>query len=108
MSSLSPLVVLLIFLFVILVIATFVSRRLGFNKEDEITIVFCASKKSFAIGIPMTNVLFASQTVCMVMLPLVLLYQWQLMVCAVLAKRYAQQKSATVPSITVEHDSITV
>ena len=108
MSLLVLLVVLSILLFVILVIATFVSRRLGFNKEDEITIVFCGSKKSLASGIPMANVLFASQTVGMVVLPVMLFHQLQLMVCAVLAKRYAQRKSATVPPITVEHDSTAV
>ena len=65
------------------------SRRLGFNKEDEITIVFCASKKSLASGVPMAKVLFSSASVGMVLLPLMLFHQLQLMVCAVLAQRYA-------------------
>ncbi|HWJ94788.1 MAG TPA: bile acid:sodium symporter family protein, partial [Telluria sp.] len=34
-------------------VATLASRRLGFSKEDEITIVFCGSKKSLASGVPM-------------------------------------------------------
>ena len=34
---------------------------LGFDKADEITIVFCGSKKSLASGVPMAKVLFASQ-----------------------------------------------
>ena len=34
-------------------------RALGFSREDEITIVFCGSKKSLASGVPMAKVLFA-------------------------------------------------
>lgn len=75
-----------------LVISTFVSRRAGFNTEDEITIVFCGSKKSLASGVPMAKVLFAGHAVGMVVLPLMLFHQLQLMVCAVLAQRYARRK----------------
>jgi len=78
-----------------LFITTFAARRLGFSKEDEITIVFCGSKKSLASGIPMARVLFASGTVGAVVLPLMLFHQMQLMVCAVLAQRYAMRAKAT-------------
>ncbi|MES2101215.1 MAG: bile acid:sodium symporter family protein [Pseudomonadota bacterium] len=78
-----------------LFITTFAARRLGFSKEDEITIVFCGSKKSLASGIPMARVLFASGTVGAVVLPLMLFHQMQLMVCAVLAQRYARRAKAT-------------
>ena len=74
-----------------LVITTFAARRLGFDNADEITIVFCGSKKSLASGIPMARVLFASHAVGAVVLPLMLFHQIQLMVCAVLAQRYAAQ-----------------
>jgi len=75
----------------IMFLTTYGSRRMGFNKEDEITIVFCGSKKSLASGVPMAKVLFASQTVGMVLLPLMLFHQIQLMVCAVLAQRYGRR-----------------
>ena len=74
-----------------LVITTWTSRKLGFSKEDEITIVFCGSKKSLASGIPMAKVLFASSAVGAIVLPLMLFHQMQLMVCAVLAQRYARR-----------------
>ncbi len=74
-----------------LFITTFAARRLGFSREDEITIVFCGSKKSMASGIPMAQVLFASHAVGAVVLPLMLFHQIQLMVCAVLAQRYARR-----------------
>jgi sodium/bile acid cotransporter 7 len=66
------------------------ARALGFEREDEITIVFCGSKKSLASGVPMANVLFPASTLGMVVLPLMLFPQMQLMVCAVLARRYAR------------------
>ncbi|WP_395825712.1 bile acid:sodium symporter [Collimonas sp.] len=90
-SLLRLLVVVALLLFVMLTIATLVSRLLGFNKEDEITIVFCGSKKRPASGVPMANVLFASHAVGMRVLPLMLLHQIRLMVCAMLAKCYADR-----------------
>ncbi len=74
-----------------IVSSTLLARRLGFSKEDEITIVFCGSKKSLASGVPMANVLFAPQTVGAMVLPLMLFHQMQLMLCAVLAQRYARR-----------------
>ncbi len=71
------------------------ARRLGFDKADEITIVFCGSKKSLASGIPMAKVLFPAPSVGAVVLPLMLFHQMQLMVCAVLATRYARRVDAT-------------
>jgi sodium/bile acid cotransporter 7 len=78
-----------VMLAIIMSLTMFASRRLGFSKEDEITVVFCGSKKSLASGVPMAKVLFASHTVGMVLLPLMLFHQLQLMVCAVMAQRYA-------------------
>jgi sodium/bile acid cotransporter 7 len=66
-------------------------KRLGFSAEDRITILFCGSKKSLATGVPMAQVLFAGAGVGMLILPLMLFHQIQLMVCAVLAQRYAQR-----------------
>jgi sodium/bile acid cotransporter 7 len=76
----------------IMLIATYGSRLLGFNKEDEITIVFCGSKKSLASGIPMAKILFAGNALGAIVLPLMLFHQLQLMICAVLAQRYARRE----------------
>jgi sodium/bile acid cotransporter 7 len=73
----------------VLAITTFGSRLLGFSRADEVTIVFCGSKKSLASGLPMATVLLAGQSVGLIVLPLMLFHQIQLMVCAALAKRYA-------------------
>jgi sodium/bile acid cotransporter 7 len=53
--------------------------------------VFCGSKKSMASGIPMAKILFAGQLggLGALVLPLMIFHQLQLMVCAVVARRYA-------------------
>ncbi|CEE89953.1 putative membrane protein [Xenorhabdus nematophila str. Anatoliense] len=84
-------VVCCVLLAVVLVINVYSSRLLGFSKEDEITIVFCGSKKSLANGVPMANVLFSASMVGVMLLPLMIFHQIQLMVCAVLAQRYAKR-----------------
>jgi solute carrier family 10 (sodium/bile acid cotransporter), member 7 len=71
---------------------TLLSRRLGLSRADEITVVFCGSKKSLASGLPMASVLFAGNSVGLIVLPLMLFHQLQLMVCATLARRYAGQQ----------------
>jgi sodium/bile acid cotransporter 7 len=81
---------------VVLGATTFLSRRLGFKKEDEIVIVFCGSKKSLASGIPMANILFAGSSVGLMVLPLMLFHQIQLMACAVIAQRYAARSRLPV------------
>jgi sodium/bile acid cotransporter 7 len=73
----------------VLLVTTGVSRLLGFAPADRITVVFCGSKKSLASGLPMAGVLFAGQSLGLVVLPLMLFHQLQLMVCAALARRYA-------------------
>jgi solute carrier family 10 (sodium/bile acid cotransporter), member 7 len=81
----------------VMVLLTVGSRRLGFSRADEIAIVFCGSKKSLASGLPIANVLFAGH-VGLVILPLMLFHQIQLMVCATLAKRYAARRSGDLGS----------
>ncbi|KQN75394.1 bile acid:sodium symporter [Duganella sp. Leaf61] len=87
-----------ILLALVMFTAARLSRKLGFSREDQIAIVFCGSKKSLASGVPMAKVLFAGGTLGAVVLPLMLFHQLQLMVCAVLAQRYAssaeQEKQA--------------
>ena len=79
----------------VLASTTWLSRRLGFSTQDEVSIVFCGSKKSLASGLPMANILFAGSSVGLIVLPLMLFHQIQLMACAVLAQRYARRSAAT-------------
>ncbi|WP_300618298.1 bile acid:sodium symporter family protein [Dokdonella sp.] len=76
----------------VLGLTTLASRALGFAREDEIAIVFCGSKKSLASGVPMAKILFAGNPALgILVLPLMLFHQIQLMACAVLAQRYARR-----------------
>lgn len=79
-----------ILLALVLAITTLAARLLGFSKPDEVTIVFCGSKKTLASGVPMANVLFPGTQAGIVILPLMIFHQIQLMVCAWLAQRYAR------------------
>ncbi len=69
----------------------FVAGRLGFDRADSIAIQFCGTKKSLATGLPMAAVLFAGQPVGLIVLPLMVFHQVQLMMCAWLAGRYARE-----------------
>jgi sodium/bile acid cotransporter 7 len=91
-----------VLLAIIMGLTTFGSRRLGFNKEDEITIVFCGSKKSLASGVPMAKVLFSSGAIGMVLLPVMLFHQIQLMVCAVMAARYGARDEQVKAAVATE------
>ncbi|MBB4947415.1 sodium/bile acid cotransporter 7 [Kitasatospora gansuensis] len=67
------------------------ARRLGLSRADRITAQFCGSKKSLANGLPLATILFPAAAVGMAVLPLMLFHQLQLMVCTVLAQRWARQ-----------------
>jgi sodium/bile acid cotransporter 7 len=66
-----------------------IARRLGFSHADEIAIVFCGSKKSLVSGVTMANVLFAGPALGLIVLPMMIFHQLQLMACAALARHYA-------------------
>lgn len=91
LSFTTIIIVSILLLAVVLLFTISSSRLLGFNKEDEITIVFCGSKKSLASGIPMASIIFSTSTMGIMVLPLMLFHQIQLMVCAVLAAHYAKR-----------------
>ena len=70
------------------------ARRLGFNRPDVIAIQFCGTKKSLASGLPMAGVLFAGAPIGLMVLPLMIFHQAQLMACSALAARYAKAADA--------------
>jgi sodium/bile acid cotransporter 7 len=66
------------------------AAALGFERPDRIAIVFSGSKKSLVNGLPMAAVLFGARA-GLTVLPLMMFHQMQLVVCAVLARRWARQ-----------------
>ena len=85
------LIVCSVLLLVVMVATTFGARALGFAKADEIAIVFCGSKKSLATGVPMAGILFPGATAGVLVLPLMIFHQIQLMACSVIAQHYAKR-----------------
>ena len=81
---------------VVMVVSSFVGNAMGFSREDRIVLLFCGSKKSLATGVPLAGVLFPAAQVGAIILPLMFFHQIQLMVCAVLARRFAaaEEKAA--------------
>jgi sodium/bile acid cotransporter 7 len=81
----------MVILLCVLTATTLMSRALRFSKEDEITVVFCGSKKGLASGASIANVLFPQASVGVLLIPLMVFHQLQLMAAAALAQRYAKR-----------------
>lgn len=80
----------IILLAVVLGVTALAGRWLGFTLADRIVLVFCGSKKSLVSGVPMAGVLFPVAQVGLIILPLMIFHQIQLVVCTWLAARYRQ------------------
>jgi solute carrier family 10 (sodium/bile acid cotransporter), member 7 len=81
-----------------LITTALLSKWLGFERADQVTIIFCGSKKSLSQGVTMAKLIFASRAVGAAILPLMLFHQIQLMVCAALAQRWGRQMGS-LPSL---------
>jgi sodium/bile acid cotransporter 7 len=87
-----------LFLATVLVLTRRAAIWLGLDKEDEIVAVFCGSKKTLASGVPMAKLLFGGHPgLGVIVLPIMFYHQIQLLVCSVLAERYAQRAPAPAP-----------
>ncbi|WP_172121994.1 bile acid:sodium symporter family protein [Devosia sp. 919] len=67
-------------------------RLSGFKSEDNRTMVFCGSTKSLASGVPIANILFAGGPLSLIILPLMLYHQIQLIACAIIAQAMASKQ----------------
>lgn len=95
-SRLAGLVIACIVILCITFAATWYSSKLlRFSREDCITVVFCGSKKSLAVGAPMMLAIFGTLDNNL-LLPLMIFHQVQLMLCAQLARIW--QHGATADS----------
>jgi sodium/bile acid cotransporter 7 len=80
-----------VFLTVIMLLAYYLPKVFGFNRKDQIAIFFCSSKKTLASGVPMAQILFIGQPLGMIVLPIMIFHQIQLMVCGIIANRWSKQ-----------------
>jgi sodium/bile acid cotransporter 7 len=64
-------------------------RLLRLPRADRVALLFCGSNKSLASGLPIASVLFAPDEVALIVLPLMLYHQMQIISGAVIARRLA-------------------
>lgn len=76
----------------IVLATTLISRSLGLSTQDEIAAVFCGSVKTLASGVPMAKIIFGAHPgLGLIMLPIIFFHQAQLIICSILASRYAKR-----------------
>lgn len=75
-----------------------VAGWLGFPRKDKIAIMFCGTKKSLVTGVPIASVLFPAATVGLLVVPLMIYHQAQIITSSIIAARL----SATTPPEDVD------
>ncbi len=80
------------YLAVIMGVVILTGRKSGMAQPDRATLLFCGSTKSLASGLPIATALFSTATLGAIILPTMLFHLLQLLVCAMIAQRMAQQR----------------
>lgn len=82
------------FVFLVLIVGWSwgVGRLLGFTRFDRIPMVFCGFNKSLVTGVPIASVLFAGSNVALLVLPLMIYHQFQIIIGAFIATRLARTR----------------
>jgi solute carrier family 10 (sodium/bile acid cotransporter), member 7 len=78
----------------VLIGTRYASRLARMPRSDEVAVVFCGSTKSLVTGIPIASALFNPAVAGMIIIPIMLYHQMQLLVCAWVARRYAKTSEA--------------
>lgn len=77
---------------VVMVLVGAGARALRFGRGDRIAAMFCGSKKTLASGVPMARLMFgADPAIGLILLPIMIYHSLQLVICGVLAQRWATQ-----------------
>jgi solute carrier family 10 (sodium/bile acid cotransporter), member 7 len=82
-----------VLLTIVMLLALYIPKWLGFKRADQVAIFFCGSKKTLASGVPMAQILFIGQPLGMIVLPIMIFHQIQLMVCGIIANRWSKQSN---------------
>jgi sodium/bile acid cotransporter 7 len=75
-----------------LLVVLLVSRALGFDRGDEVALVFCGSQKSIVSGVPIANALVSGAAIGPILLPIMLYHPMQLLVCTWIARFYTRRE----------------
>lgn len=90
----------------VLILTGIIGRKLmRLSVDNEIVLQFCGSKKSLASGLPMATILFPGPHLGMIVLPVMLFHQIQLIVCAVLAQRYRHKAERAATTLAAEAEA---
>ncbi|AKD05654.1 membrane protein [Pontibacter korlensis] len=69
-----------------------ITKLLGFNRENQVTAIFCGSKKSLVHGTVMSKVLFpGGNMVGIILLPIMIYHALQLLAASIIAKAEARK-----------------
>lgn len=78
----------------VIIITNTISKMLGFSKADNITVMFCGSKKSLVHGTVMSKVLFTqSSIVGIILLPLMIYHALQLIAASIMAQKFSLRRN---------------
>ncbi|MCE6990896.1 bile acid:sodium symporter family protein [Dyadobacter sp. CY323] len=83
--------------FAIYFLLTFICNILKFSREDQITAVYCGSKKSLVQGAVMSKVLFSGPQAGIMLLPIMIYHALQLIVASIIAQRLSRGSDEKVP-----------
>lgn len=90
LSHLMGLLLICVILLLLVLLCTYgAGRYFRFSRADQVTLLFCGSKKSLASGVPLASLLFAASQVGLMVLPIMIFHSLQLLVCALLAQKLA-------------------
>jgi sodium/bile acid cotransporter 7 len=71
-----------------------IGRAFHFSLPDRIAVTFIGSKKSLATGVPMAQIMFSGNPALgMILMPIMIFHPLQLIVCGILARKWALQVS---------------
>lgn len=74
---------------------TFIGQLLHFSRQDNVTAVFCGSKKSLVQGAVMSKVLFSGAEAGLMLLPIMIYHALQLIAASIIAQRMAREAEET-------------
>lgn len=74
-----------------LALTALAAKLCGFSTGDRIAVIFCGTKKSLVQGVPMARVMFSGPDAGLILLPIMIFHQLQLMVCSAIAQKFADR-----------------
>jgi solute carrier family 10 (sodium/bile acid cotransporter), member 7 len=78
--------------FVVYGFSNFISKKIGFTREEQITVIFCGSKKSLVHGSVFSSVLFAGSAAgSLFLVPIMIYHAFQLFYISMVAKRIGNE-----------------